>query len=190
MRWELLFCHSFWNDIKIQTSSMAIECEGSLYSEQLLAAPVCDRLPHYHFAQQERTQLNSPSEKTENSLGLLTFLSSAARRAASWGPGSFALPKQGAEVPCAGWQRTASEGSVSKLPRGPSAHDAARKWEAMPIPWFLPPTHTQHSVLHCTENLGFTAWLFTFGASEGWMLGIVVRATRRDSATPLGAPHS
>lgn len=113
MRWELLFCHSFWNDIKIQTLSVATECEGSLYSEQLLAAPVCDRLPHYHFAQQERTQLNSPSEKTENSLGLLTSLSSAVRRAASWGPGSTALPKQGAVVPCAGWHRTASEGSPS-----------------------------------------------------------------------------
>lgn len=45
-------------------------------------------------------------------------------------------------------------------------------------------------MLHCTENLGFTAWLFTFGASEGWMLGIVVRAIRRDSATPLGAPQN
>lgn len=122
MRWKLLFCHSFWNDTKIQTSSMAIECEGSLYPEQLLAAPVCDRLPHYHFAQWERTQLNSPSEKTENSLGLLTSLSSAAWRAAFSGPGSTVLPGQGAVVPCAGWHQTGFQATKTS-----NAHDAAWK---------------------------------------------------------------
>lgn len=38
MRWELLFCHSFWNDIKIQMPSMAMECEGFAVRR---AAPRC-----------------------------------------------------------------------------------------------------------------------------------------------------
>lgn len=70
------------NDTKIQTPSTALECEGLLYPEQLLAAPVYDRLPHYHFAQREGTQLNSHSEKTENSLAVLMSLSCAALHAA------------------------------------------------------------------------------------------------------------
>lgn len=57
------------NDTKMQMLSMALEWGGLLYPEQLLTAPVYDQLPHYHFAQQEGTQLNSHSEKTENSLG-------------------------------------------------------------------------------------------------------------------------
>lgn len=69
------------DDTKMQTLSTALECEDLLCPEQLLAAPVYDRLLHYHFAQQEGAQLNSHSEETENCLPLLMSLSCAALHA-------------------------------------------------------------------------------------------------------------
>lgn len=134
MKWELLFCHSFWNDIKIQMPSVAMECEGSLYAEQLLAAPVYDRLPHYHFAQWERTWLNLPSEKTENSPGLLMSLSSAAPHAASWGPGSAVRPLTASFI-ARRWMTKNCIREVSKLP-GQQMHMIEQR-NKKPIRWFF-----------------------------------------------------